>query len=627
MRQRWITLCTVVSAAICLTGCAKEENSSTETFFQLGQTSVNVPAEGGEITVGYVLENPVEGLEVIPKVTVDWVHDFDMSDAGKVSFTVDSTDMEVEERTCVLILEYGDEVSELTIVQAGAEARIILEVEQARHYSIVMYVEPRNPEMRVFFNVIKQEVMDSYSSDEELFAADNEYFNIMAEESDITIEQFKSAWYRSDGYRPFPYSYVNLSSEYHRYTDWIEPDTDYCVYCYGVDENLEPLTQVYRVSVTTKALELSETPDFEIGYSIKDQTVVTVSVTPSDPSARYYFGALLADPEMTDSEFRKSIQGNIDASVFMTYSYPESVLNGGAEWASLVAQVSSTGPAERTLDMRAARREGRAYAYAIDDMGNIISEGKVVRFYTEDVPDSDNSISLSVSDVGFFKANLSVTVTNDDPYKVAYAIDDGGFDGLSPDEKVRRMEEIGETVYVGSGNSSHELTPLERERDYIVLAYGYSKFQATTEPVELRFRTIEQTVAEVKCEPYFDNYFNSLEVYEKYPEEFALYEGIECAIIPVQAGVTGEPAWYVYHMMTASVVNSMTDEQLLSVLDNLYRNQGTTGPSKIFGMNMDVPMALFGVAVDKDGNYSEVYKQEFTFTREGCSPIDEFVLE
>lgn len=617
----------MVSAAICLAGCAKEENSSTETFFQLGQTSVSVPAEGGEITVGYVLENPVEGLEVIPRVTVDWVHDFDMSDVGKVSFTVDPTDMEVKERTCVLTLEYGEDKSGLTIVQAGAEAQVVLEVEQARHYSIIMYVEPKNPEMRVFYNVIKQDVMDSYGSDEALFAADKKYFDVMAEESNITIEQFKSLWYGVEGYRPFPYSYVNMVSEYHRFTDWIEPDTDYCVYCYGIDENLEPLTQVYRVSVTTKALELSETPAFDIDYSIKDKTVVTVSVTPSDPSARYYFGVLVAEPGMTDSDFRKNIQKNIDASVFMTYSYPELVLSGGADWASLVAQVSSIGPAEKTLDMQMARKEVRAYAYAIDDMGNIISEGDIVRFYTEDVPASENNIGLSVSDIGFFKANLSVTVTNDDPYKVAYTIDDGGFDGLSPDEKIMRMNEVGEIVYEGSGNSTHELTPLEREKDYIVLAYGYSKFQATTEPVELRFRTIEQTVAEVKCEPYFDKYFNSLDVYAKYPEEFAIYEGIECAIIPVQAGVTGEPSWYVYHMMTASVVNNMTEEQLLSVLDNLYRNQGTTGPSKIFGMNMDVPMALFGVAVDKDGNYSEIYKQEFTFTREGCSPIEEFVFE
>lgn len=616
----------MISAAICLAGCAKEENRSTETFFQLGQTSVNVPAEGGEITVGYVLENPVEGLEVIPRVTVDWVHDFDISNVGKVSFTVDPTDMEVKERTCVLLLEYGEDKSELTIVQAGAEAQVVLEVEQARHYSIIMYIEPKNPDMRVFYNVIKQDVMDSYDSDEELFAADKEYFNIMAEESGITLEQFKNQWYEMSGDRSFPYSYIRMVSEYHRFADYIEPDTDYCAYCYGIDENLSPLTQVYRVPVTTKALVLSPKPTFDIDYTIENQTVVTVSVTPSDLSARYYFGAYIASHDMSESELRNSTQENIDFSVFAAYSYPESVLNGGLDWASLVAQVSAVGASERTLDLKVADREAIAYAYAIDDMGNIISEGDTVRFYTEDVPESDNIISLNVSDVGFFKANLSVTVTNDDPYTVAYTIDDGGFDGLSPNEKIMRMEEIGEKVYVGSGNSTHELTPLEKEKDYIVLAYGYSKFQATTEPVELRFRTIEQTVAEVKCEPYFDKYFNSLEVYEKYPEEFAIYEGIECAIIPVRAGVTGDPAWYVYYMMTASVVNSMTDEQLLSVLDNLYKNQGTTGPSEIFGMNMDVPMALFGVAVDKDGNYSEIYKEEFTFTREGCAPIEEFDL-
>ena len=39
----------------------------------------------------------------------------------------------------------------------------------------------------------------------------------------------------------------------------------------------------------------------------------------------------------------------------------------------------------------------------------------------------------------------------------------------------------------------------------------------------------------------------------------------------------------------------------------------------------DEPRCVIAVAVDADGNFGPVYRQAITFTKEGCSPVDEFV--
>ena len=101
----------------------------------------------------------------------------------------------------------------------------------------------------------------------------------------------------------------------------------------------------------------------------------------------------------------------------------------------------------------------------------------------------------------------------------------------------------------------------------------------------------------------------------------------ESAIVQVRAEVSGASEWYLYHIMPSATVSAMSDEQLLGVVENLYNTVGACGPYKIFSMKLDAPLTLFGVAMGSDGNYGPVFRKEYTFTKEGMSPIDEFVLE
>lgn len=626
MKSMLRTIATVL-AILLLSNCVKQEREvNGKTEFSLGQTSIEVPAEGGKMYVAYILENPEDGLEIKPRADVGWVHDFDMSSENRIGFVVDPTDVELYDREAVLTLQYGEEERSIKIIQKGGEASIEFVVEQARYYSFIVRIVPKDPDMRCFVAAVEKETADSYVSDEEIFAADADHFREHAELYGLTLEQYFYQMYNTSWFFTPPYSYVQLNSVYGMTDNWFDAGKDYCVYCYGIDEQGKPLTQVYRQYVSTMPLSLDSQLNLDMNVEVDGQSV-HLSVSPSDVSALYYCGAILTD-DKSEEELLYEIQNALDRSIFMAYSYPEMVHSGGADWKELVKSVAQTGPAERNIDFGVADRTGKAFAYAIDEMGNIISKGTVKDFTTEDISMSDNKISLTMSDVDFRSAYINVSTTNNDPYQISYAVNDGGYDGLSSSELISRIWEKGRTAAYGNGDAKYLLEDLSVETEYVVVAYGYDKGKVTTDAVMTTFVTTDREVVDVTCTPYVYKYFSSHEAAEKYPEQYGDYAGYdESAIIQVRADVTGDPAWYIYHIMPTATVENMSEEQLLTTVDKLYGTTGPCGPSKVFSMVLDRSLTLFGVAVDDEGNYGPIFRKEYTFTKDGMSPIDEFVLE
>lgn len=89
--------------------CEDKTVETPPSGFSLARNVVEVPVGGGVFEVKYLLENPVEGTVPVPETEAGWIHDFDVSVQGTISFTVDSSDVE-EVREAVVEVVYGDEV-------------------------------------------------------------------------------------------------------------------------------------------------------------------------------------------------------------------------------------------------------------------------------------------------------------------------------------------------------------------------------------------------------------------------------------------------------------------------------------------------------------------------------------
>lgn len=73
---------------------------------------INVSADpaGEQLTVNYAIENPVEGETIVATATsdnapVEWIHDFDTTTEGKVTFTVDANNGDI--RTAIVTFTYA----------------------------------------------------------------------------------------------------------------------------------------------------------------------------------------------------------------------------------------------------------------------------------------------------------------------------------------------------------------------------------------------------------------------------------------------------------------------------------------------------------------------------------------
>ena len=117
-------------AAMCLLGIVSCQQNGQDTptpgadpvFKNVSQTEANLPEEGGTVTVTFEIENPVEGAQVEPVISVEWVTVASV-DATSVSFTVAANES-VEPRETSIFVAYANKASfDLAINQAGAVIR------------------------------------------------------------------------------------------------------------------------------------------------------------------------------------------------------------------------------------------------------------------------------------------------------------------------------------------------------------------------------------------------------------------------------------------------------------------------------------------------------------------------
>lgn len=162
------------------------------------------------------------------------------------------------------------------------------------------------------------------------------------------------------------------------------------------------------------------------------------------------------------------------------------------------------------------------------------------------------------------------------------------------------------------------------ETEYKIAAIGiYSQTgeYATDVLFSESVRTDERVVSDVTINLVADKYFDGDEVAEQYPQYSS---GKGKAVIPVKVEVTGDVEKYFYHIFLNDISDPEKDpdDALITVLTT---QGGITAPEAIFYCEYDQPFTIVGVAKDKNGLYSKVFRKFVTYTKDGCSDVSEFV--
>lgn len=588
----------LLPASLLLPSCKPEEPTTPPTL-KLSQTEISVPASGGAVSLDYSLDNAVEGsvISVEPVSEVDWITDIDLSVAGKISFNVVANEVE-EIREAEFIVSYPGLLEEVsfTVIQQASEpvsAPFEIIVKDVQTSSITFDIIALDKEMDYIFFISPAEYVAGFPDDDDLFNDDMEYFD----QQGIALE--------NEVMRGDQIDYVHSP---------VLPETEFTCYAYGVDVATKTrLTDIVRVNVTSGEIQMIDV-SFDVNLEISG-AAVTMSVDPGSYEDWYYMNIIEGlDPEQVDM---------VQACYQFFYEDIALYVGLGMDPETILLVSCIQGETSETYNLE-PEKEYVAVVFAVDGTPQLCSVPFYEVFQTEKVEPSDNIITMTTTDVTAHTATLNITTTNNDSY-VWVQTDPVSFEGYTDEEILQMIIDYYSIYEVYTGNRTEKLSGLSADKDYMILAFGYSGCTVTTPLFKHIFTTPEEATSDVAFEVKYDKWYSIEEVAELMPDEYGFYvNGWDCVMpLEVEADFESIDKYY-YYMYDLNTLSSMTDEDIKMDLMNNYSN---TEPATVFIMSYDQQSVIAGFAIDKNGAYTKVWRSRpFTVTEEEAShDAEEFV--
>ena len=634
-----IVCAAAVAATAVFYGCDKSEPEVTPDGpgFSLGRNVVEVHEEGGPASVPYFIENPIDGavVAIVNGGEYDWVSQFDLSEDGMINFSVEPLDLETDSRTAVINVSYGAEEQSFTVNQAREDTApaFTLEITRTSTESVWAKIVPADPEMHFWMNIMETEKFNSFATDEELFAEDVKWFEEIADiyyngnMDRFYWDQFENITYLSP-HASFSSSY-NLGKDIGDAGLEVQPSADYTVYCYGMDGEGNRLTRVYSADARTKDIVSDNTVTYDIDARVQEQTLYT-TITPSDDNQRYFTEAVLYEENgkaPTAEELRASAQRSVDSYIFMTYGSPDNLgLDLTVE--QVVEAIFPKGKMNGEKPFAYSDRDGVAFAFSIDSEGQVVSKAYTEEFHLEKPGQTGMEIALDVSGIEAWSAYYTAEPTDAGETYLVYNLEADFIEGWTDEEIMAHLaSRVNWYEFAHNGNAEGELRALERNTDYVLVAFGYKNASPVTGLFRYEYTTLDAPVSDVGCSLDI-KYFDGDQVLELYPE---LGGGTAMnAFVYVEARPSGNPEEYYYTIVSDDsyygflgdgspvYMKDLTDDQAVYLLRN-----ANTSPTMHFTLAFNAPYTVYAMAKDAAGNYGPIYRQKVVFTRDGCSPIDE----
>lgn len=610
MRKAYLFTSILALAAV-LSAC-NEDQKTAEPKLTLGQTEVTVSVEGGEYSVTWEVENPIEGT--LPAVKqqdgTGWVSDF-RTDEGTILFTVAANESEAS-RECVVTVTYpsAPETS-FTIVQSGTmgedpkEYSLEINLKELNESQIVVDIIPSDPDMTYFLMCDMMENLEE-----------------MGLTTDEAILKSDSVWIEEGVSYGMHYSdFVDKGEKLnYRYRQCV-PDTDYIIYGYGYDTlSKNRTTDLIKLNVTTAEITLIDV-DFILETEV-DGTTITCHTAPVDYDGLYYVDCY----DKLTLDFALASGQTLYELCYYDFSTILDIYQNmfGVSFEDTMRYYALSGESDKEWTDRIGRMQYTIVAYPLNEDGVVIGEPTVAEVMTgSDVEKSDNVLTISVDNLTAYSATLNVSATNDDPY-IALELNPEVFEGMSDEETMNyilSMYYSGQDVY---GDYTEELTDLTPETEYTIYAFGVEDNQYTTRLWTYKFTTPALAIADVTLNMDFDKYYDAQEVLAIDPSMADLVVDLEYYPVVMPVEVSTDPAGceYYYALVNKAYYKDNTDEEFYTMLN--YR-EPYTDPILYLLPSYNTEFILVGAAKDENGNWGPLRKYDVLCTEDGVSDAQEFV--
>lgn len=414
----------------------------------------------------------------------------------------------------------------------------------------------------------------------------------------------------------------NITMDFENVPDWIEdihtvPDSN--VICLNVEKNTETSKRIADIRVS---IEESSAP---VTFSVTQNAAFgIIIIEDSTTSSELHWDVI---PENKDMTFWSNARPTSHLDEYNTDSLlHERELFAIEGWANMIGLSLEEylsyllTPGDRmnvTYEGLAHDTEYCIFAYGMNGKGERTTDIHKTMAKTLPIYPSDNNITLKMGEITSRTAIYSTTTTNNDYYCQGYDYAED-YKGMSDEEIIHTIMVEGKPVLAsgkGFGDGGpFNITGLRPNTEYMIFAFGLEQDVVTTDLVKQTFRTLEEERSDVTAELVFDKYFHYGDLEPDNPDAQGW------ALVPTWIETSGDVASYSYILKSGDY----SDPEKYSD-DDLIEMCFITRPEQLWTIKLhDEVRTLIAVAQDKEGRYGPVFRKTYLFTREGCSPIEEF---
>ncbi len=613
MKNLKFILASLVAAAMfvaCDTNEPVDPTPSVPAKLSIDDNYVQVKAAGGDYYFTYTLENP-DGSELKAVAQDEWIHSFDLSDEGEVSFVV-NPNTTGSQRLSKITLTYGKLKDDIVITQSGdaidVEVTIDFQFEINGPY-VKMHTTPTPENIRYFAWYFSVENMESALSQSP--GVTEEMYLERLIEVDISNAIYYGAYagYTAEQAVAEITLYGPATQEFE-----LNGNTEFYAYGCAVTDKGEIISDLVYTTFTTGPVEPSDNvlniSDVKVN---SDRVTYTVSTTNMDQYAALVLPA--ADVENATDEEILDFYNKLDSGVLVSY------LHFGDYTGTIL------------LDQEDADYYILAFGY---EYGMLTTDIKREKIHTLPYdPNAKTEFNLTIDKITHYRVKASLEVV---PETSLYYIDVCDADATAEevvDAVIEAAQWYVDNGYYGhiadcmkvvgsKGSQNFECTGLYAETDYRIYVFGINEKTGEVN-TEVYFSEVFTTPAQKVSESYItinaDKYYDGFDIMDLFPNEFGDADG--WAVLPLEVEIHGDVVDYYYDVYLGDVTDityPTDDEIILDLVQYGKKNEPITYAYCYFYE----PLTLIYFSKDSDDNNSAVTRVSLYLDPENCTDVSEF---
>lgn len=603
----------------------------------LAKKEIAASVAGGTYFAEYEIVKAHAGEKISVVAADAWVSNFDTSMTGAFSFDVAANEgSEARETVVTVSYRYAEDVTFTVKQSALTNASFTVEKVEgnSEYFSFTVNVYPENKTLSYIVMSASPSYIESggLETDEALYQDDYAYFEWSG---------------RFHGQTALDVMHQRSKMGNQKFTvGEATPGDTYIFYCYYYDyDSGARVSDIFRIPITVdypKVNEVAETY-FTFEYEIEGPRVFTDVKSSTE---EHYYTDIMSKAEL-------------DYAVSKGYTY-ESYIQ--LWWATIVAKNYheehvtpndfmfkntcqgtrkdektgvETPRSQWTYDLLA---DTDYYIFAFNMDGNALCVTKPVMkaIKTGSVEMSDNELTISVSGVTAYRADVNITATyeeSEENYRHAYVthvLPKDEWKKLGATDAIRMKNAASKYVleYMW-GNKIVAFSNIKPNTEYIAFAFGYYGGVVTTDLVTAEFTTKSDAPGEVDFKTLAsDTYYD--------PADLALEPGLEFfggdsykgwVVVPIDVTFTKKNYgdWFFENYDWTGRSDYYNDGQYLSGLIWQIEQHGSYTATKTYiQIKMNGHGIIVGIVCDLNGQYSKLYKKEYKPTYDGCGDPKEF---